>query len=187
MVNPVIPPYTGTVTYTTNISPSPSPGTLTPSFNPGNVRTFNGNADSVLIQIASTSNVPLNLYTVTVTGTESGGPRTHSRTYQIRVGNFAGIKNLNTEIPASFNLGQNYPNPFNPATTIKFALPLASVVNLKIYDALGRETAVLLKNEALHAGSYAYDFDAKELTSGIYFYKLTAGDFTDIKKMVLVK
>ena len=187
MVNPVIPPYTGTVTYSASISPSPAPGTLTVTYNPGNVRTFNGNADSVIIQVASTSNVPQNLYTVTITGTESGGPRTHNRSYQIRVGNFSGIKNLNTEVPASFNLSQNYPNPFNPTTNIKFALPVASVVNLKIYDALGREVAALLKNEALHAGNYAYDFDAVSLTSGIYFYKLTAEDFADIKKMVLVK
>jgi hypothetical protein len=187
MVNPVIPPYTGTVTYTANISPSPAPGTFTVTYNPGNVRTFNGNADSVLIQVASTSNVPQNLYTVTVTGTESGGPRTHSRSYQIRVGNFSGIHNLNNEIPATFDLSQNYPNPFNPVTNIKFALPVASVVNLKLYDALGREVASLLNNEALHAGNYAYDFDAKELTSGIYFYKISAGDFADVKKMVIVK
>jgi hypothetical protein len=187
MVNPVNGTYTGQVTYTANISPSPAPGSMNVTWNPGNVRTFNGNADSVMVQVSSTANVPLGLYTVAVTGTETGGPRTHQRSYQIRVGNFVGITNLNTEIPKVFSLWQNYPNPFNPTTNIQFALPVASVVTLKLYDALGREVSVLLNNHSLKAGNYAYDFNAAGLTSGVYFYKLTAGDFSDIKKMVLVK
>ena len=187
MVNPVIPTYNGTVTYTSSVSPSPAPGTFTISFLPGATRTFNGNADSVTVQATTTSNVPQGLYTITVTGTESGGPRVHFRSYQIRVGNFTGIKSENSEIPKSFSLKQNYPNPFNPATTIKFAIPSSSVVNLKLYDALGREVSSLLNNYSLSAGNYVYDFNAAGLTSGVYFYKLTAGDFSDIKKMVLVK
>ena len=187
MVNPVNGPYSGTVTYTVVITPSPAPGTLTPTFVPSNIRTFTGNADSVMINVASTANVPLNLYTVQVTGTESAGQRVHTRSYQIRVGNFAGIHNLNTGIPEVFSLGQNYPNPFNPTTNIKFALPTASVVNLKIYDALGREVASLIKNESLKAGNYSFDFDAANLPSGIYFYKLVSGNFISTKKMALIK
>jgi len=187
MVNPVIPTYNGTVTYTSSVSPSPAPGTFTISFLPSNVRTFNGNADSVTVQATTNASVPQQLYTITVTGTESGGPRVHQRSYQIRVGNFTGIKSANSEVPKGFSLNQNYPNPFNPSTSIKFAIPAASVVNLKLYDALGREVASLLNNYAMSAGNYVYDFNAAGLTSGIYFYKLTAGDFSDIKKMVLVK
>lgn len=187
MRNPVMGPYTGQVTYTTNISPSPSPGTLTPTFSPSNVRTFTGVSDSVLINTTSTSNVPMGLYTVTVTGTETGGPRVHIRTYQIRVGNFVGIQQTNTEVPQVYSLQQNYPNPFNPVTNIKFGLPKGSFVTLKIYDLLGREVASLINNLNLAAGNYTYDFNAVNVPSGIYFYKLSAGEFSDVKKMTLVK
>ncbi len=187
MRNPVMGPYAGTVTYTTSISPSPSPGTLTPSFSPSNVRTFTGVSDSVLINTTSTANVPLGLYTVTVTGTETGGPRVHTRSYQIRVGSFVGIQNTNSEVPAVYSLQQNYPNPFNPVTNIKFGIPKGSFVTLKIYDMLGKEVAALVNNLNLAAGNYTYDFNAVNVPSGIYFYKLTAGEFTDVKKMTLIK
>lgn len=187
MRNPVMGPYSGTVTYTTLITPSPSPGTLTPSFNPSNVRNFTGAADSVLINTTSTANVPLGLYTVEVTGTESGGPRTHKRSYQIRVGNFTGINISNSEIPNSYSLEQNFPNPFNPVTNIKFGLPNQSLVTLKVFDVLGREIASLINNQNMQAGNYVFDFNAANIPSGIYFYKLTAGNFSDIKKMMLVK
>ncbi|HMQ80214.1 MAG TPA: T9SS type A sorting domain-containing protein [Ignavibacteria bacterium] len=187
MRNPVMGPYSGQVTYTTNISPSPAPGTLTPTFSPGNVRTFTGVSDSVLINTTSTANVPQGLYTVTVTGTETGGPRVHIRTYQIRVGNFVGIQQTNTEVPQVYSLQQNYPNPFNPVTNIKFGLPKGSFVTLKIYDMLGREVASLINNMNLAAGNYTYDFNAVNVPSGIYFYKLSAGEFSDVKKMTLVK
>jgi len=187
MRNPVMGPYSGTVTYTTSISPSPSPGTLTPSFSPGNVRNFTGVSDSVLINTTSTANVPLGLYTVTVTGAETGGPRTHFRTYQIRVGNFVGIQQTGSEVPQVYTLNQNYPNPFNPVTNIKFGLPKGSFVTLKVYDMLGKEVASLVNNLNLAAGNYTYDFNAVNVPSGIYFYKLTAGEFSDVKKMTLIK
>ena len=187
MRNPVMGPYSGTVTYTTNISPSPSPGSLTPSFSPGNVRNFTGVSDSVLINTTSTANVPLGIYTVAVTGTESGGPRVHTRSFQIRVGNFTGIQNTNSEVPSVYSLEQNYPNPFNPVTNIKFGLPKNSQVTLKIFDLLGREVAVLVNNQNLASGNYTFDFNAANIPSGIYFYRLSAGDFSDVKKMTLIK
>jgi len=187
MRNPVMGPYSGQVTYTTNISPSPAPGTLTPTFSPGNVRTFTGVSDSVLINTTSTANVPQGLYTVTVTGTETGGPRVHTRSYQIRIGNFVGIQQTNTEVPQVYSLQQNYPNPFNPVTNIKFGLPKGSFVTLKIYDMLGKEVASLINNTNLAAGNYTYDFNAVNVPSGIYFYKLSAGEFSDVKKMTLIK
>ncbi len=187
MRNPVMGPYAGQVTYTSNITPSPSPGTFTVSFNPGNVRTFNGNADSVVINVLASANVPQGLYTDTITAVETSGPRIHKRFYQIRVGNFVGIQNTNSEVPAVYSLQQNYPNPFNPTTNIKFGLPKGSFVTLKIYDMLGKEVATLVNNLNLAAGNYTYDFNAVNVPSGIYFYKLSAGDFTDVKKMTLIK
>jgi len=85
-----------------------------------------------------------------------------------------------------FKLGQNYPNPFNPSTRISYSVPSASFVNLKVYDILGNEVVVLV-NEEKQAGSYEIDFNAAELTGGVYFYQLTTNSFVDTKKMILMK
>ena len=85
-----------------------------------------------------------------------------------------------------FNLSQNYPNPFNPSTKISWQSPVSSLQTLKIYDVLGNEVATLV-NEFRNAGSYEVDFDASKLSSGVYFYKLQAGDFVQTKKMILMK
>ena len=82
-----------------------------------------------------------------------------------------------------FSLSQNYPNPFNPTTKIKFVIPQSSFVNLKVYDVLGREVATLV-NEEKHPGSYEVEFDASQLSSGVYIYKLQAGSYTSFKKMI---
>ena len=97
-----------------------------------------------------------------------------------------GIYPISTEIPVDYTLQQNYPNPFNPVTNIKFSVPKTGLVKLTVYDAAGREAAVLFNGE-LSAGTYNYDFDASQLASGIYFYKLEADDFSQTKKMVLIK
>lgn len=97
-----------------------------------------------------------------------------------------GIQQISTNVPEGFELSQNYPNPFNPVTNINFSVPKSGVVKLTVYDASGRETATLF-NGRLSAGTYNYDYDASQLASGIYFYKLESGDFTQTKKMVLVK
>ena len=97
-----------------------------------------------------------------------------------------GIHPISTEIPVEYTLQQNYPNPFNPVTNINFSIPKSGIVKLTVYDASGRETATLF-NGRLSAGTYNYDFDASQLASGIYFYKLESDDFTQTKKMVLVK
>ncbi|HEY3250525.1 MAG TPA: T9SS type A sorting domain-containing protein, partial [Ignavibacteria bacterium] len=85
-----------------------------------------------------------------------------------------------------FNLYQNYPNPFNPATNISFALPKSSFVKLVVYDILGREIAVLV-NEQLKPGTYEIQWDSKNFSSGVYIYKLAAGEFVNTKKMVLTR
>ena len=93
---------------------------------------------------------------------------------------------ININNPKEFFLSQNYPNPFNPVSRIDFALPVDSRVVLKIYDITGREIRTIL-NELRSAGYYTIDFDLSHLASGIYFYKLTAGRFSGIKRMVLIK
>jgi DUF1680 family protein len=95
------------------------------------------------------------------------------------------IKN-NINQPHFFKLNQNYPNPFNPTTTITFALPKACTVKLKVYDTVGRLITTLI-DKKLEAGSHTVDFNASNLASGIYFYLLKAGDFSSIKKSVLIK
>ncbi len=90
------------------------------------------------------------------------------------------------EIPADFALLQNYPNPFNPSTKIEFKIPAAGLVNIKVYDLLGREVITLI-NDELQPGNYTIDFDASTLASGIYFYKLNTGEFNSTKKMILLK
>ncbi len=101
------------------------------------------------------------------------------------------IRKFTTEIPDGFFLYQNYPNPFNPVTKIKFALPQDARgetrdVMLRVYDALGKEVVTLV-DEKLSAGSYEAEFNGNKFSSGIYFYKLEAGDFSEVKSMVLLR
>lgn len=95
--------------------------------------------------------------------------------------------NGNNNIPLVFNLYQNYPNPFNPITTIKYDLPKDVRVNIKIYDILGKEVANIVKNEFMKAGTHNVEWSAYNYASGVYFYRIEAGDFVQSKKMVLVK
>ena len=89
-------------------------------------------------------------------------------------------------IPAKFVLSQNYPNPFNPTTDIKYDLPKSGLVSLRVYDINGRLIKEIV-NQKQVAGSYTARFDASNLSSGIYFYKLSAGEFKAQNKMVLIK
>lgn len=88
--------------------------------------------------------------------------------------------------PEAFGLSQNYPNPFNPKTTISYQLTANSFVSLVVYDLLGKEVRTLV-NKNTEAGNHSIEFDATDLPSGVYFYKLTAGKFSEIKKMTVVK
>lgn len=97
-----------------------------------------------------------------------------------------GISSSNNQLPNSYNLSQNYPNPFNPVTVISYQLPINGFVSLKVFDVLGREVAELVNGE-VKAGKYEARFDGANLSSGVYFYTLRAGDFSDTKKMLLVK
>jgi len=96
------------------------------------------------------------------------------------------VEDQTSELPSQFILKQNYPNPFNPSTKISFTIPERSNVSLKIFNLLGSEVASLV-NEEKPAGSYGVDFNAANLPSGIYFYKLEAGNYIETKKMVLLR
>jgi hypothetical protein len=99
---------------------------------------------------------------------------------------FTAVTLISSEIPQQFLLSQNYPNPFNPTTNIKFATPKSGFVKLTIFDMLGREVETLV-NENLNAGTYKADWNAASYSSGVYFYKIQTGEFSEIKKMILVK
>jgi fibronectin type 3 domain-containing protein len=96
-----------------------------------------------------------------------------------------GVQSL--EIPKAYALHQNYPNPFNPTTTIGFDLPVAATVSLKVFNILGQEVARVVDAQPFEAGAQSISFDANKLPSGIYFYHLQAGSFSDVKKMVLMR
>lgn len=100
--------------------------------------------------------------------------------------NVVGVRQADNTLPENFMLAQNYPNPFNPTTQINYSIPSAQKVVLKVYDALGRDAATLV-NDQQAAGNYTVDFNAANLASGIYFYRLQAGDFVQMKKMILMK
>ena len=113
---------------------------------------------------------------------------------------YSDIVEVSISVPENFSLEQNYPNPFNPTTKIRYTIAPANLtkgeasvgtsfmkfVTLKVYNALGEEIAALV-NEQKPAGSYEVEFDASELSSGIYFYELTAGSFTATKKLILLR
>ncbi len=95
-------------------------------------------------------------------------------------------ENIISSVPSSYDLSQNYPNPFNPSTTIKFTMPEQGNVSLKVFDRLGREVADLVSGYR-NVGTYEISFDASQLSSGIYFYKLSTDNFVSTKKMTLIK
>jgi hypothetical protein len=97
-----------------------------------------------------------------------------------------GVNGPTRTVPGAFALEQNYPNPFNPSTTIRYQVPVAGVVKIVVYDILGREVSVLV-NEMKNAGAYEVRFDGSGLASGVYLYRIEAGNFVQTKKMLVVK
>jgi len=99
------------------------------------------------------------------------------------------ITSVETEkvnVPRQFMLRQNYPNPFNPSTTFAFSIPKKSFVSLKVYDVIGREVATVV-SEQLNEGNYTQQWNASGLSSGVYFYRIQAGNFVETKKLILLK
>jgi hypothetical protein len=105
--------------------------------------------------------------------------------YDLKKPIYTGVSDL-AGVPQVFALSQNYPNPFNPSTKIEFSIPVQSKVELVVYNVLGQQVATLV-NETLNAGGHRASFDASRLASGMYLYRLTAGQFTSVKKMMLLK
>jgi hypothetical protein len=101
--------------------------------------------------------------------------------------NMTSVREIGTAVqPLNYTLEQNYPNPFNPSTRIKFQIPISNQVTLKVFDVLGREVKALV-NEEMKAGSYETTFDAKGLASGVYYYRIQAGNFVETKKLMLLR
>jgi hypothetical protein len=128
--------------------------------------------------------------TVTMAATGAGGPSSppnwnHATSLTITISPLSGITKIE-ETANSYSLGQNYPNPFNPVTKINYSIPKSSNVKISIFDILGQNVESLV-NEKQDAGTYSVEFDASKLSSGVYYYKIEAGEFTSIKKMTLVK
>ncbi|MCI0474073.1 MAG: T9SS type A sorting domain-containing protein [Ignavibacteria bacterium] len=117
---------------------------------------------------------------------------TEYRLWRRPLSQMIGIQSISEEIPSSYNMYQNYPNPFNPSTKIRFDVGKTengkqkTVTKLIVFDITGREIATLV-NEHLQPGSYEVTFECSKLTSGVYFYKLTTGEFSDTKRMILLK
>jgi hypothetical protein len=93
---------------------------------------------------------------------------------------------MDQKTPIKFSLSQNYPNPFNPITNIEYRIANSEFVNLKVYNVLGQKVATLV-NRKQQAGSYIVEWDASGIASGVYYYRLVAGEFVDTKKLVLLK
>ncbi len=104
----------------------------------------------------------------------------------LRYGFPIGINNISSNVPGKFSLSQNYPNPFNPNTVIRFQVQIAGFVSLKVYDVSGKEVETII-NEKLNPGTYEASFEGSGLNSGVYFYKISAGSFSETKKMILLK
>ena len=101
------------------------------------------------------------------------------------------VERMDANIPGSYALGQNYPNPFNPTTTISFSLPQRSTVRLDIYNILGKQVTTLV-NESREVGNWNVEWNGldrnhQHIASGVYFYRLQAGSFVSVKKMVMLK
>ncbi|RPI18573.1 MAG: T9SS C-terminal target domain-containing protein [Ignavibacteriae bacterium] len=119
----------------------------------------------------------------------TGGVESHiiAAVYQIYKSGIIGVNEISSKVPANFSLEQNYPNPFNPTTKIRFNVSKTSDITLKVFDITGQLVATLINNEKITPGTKEIEFNASNLASGVYFYKINSGDFSDTKKMILVK
>jgi hypothetical protein len=131
--------------------------------------------------------VVLDTSRVFVTGSAIFSPATTTSFYTLRyVNQIVGIKPISTEIPNKFTVHQNFPNPFNPVTSVRFDIPKASNVEITVYDVMGKVVEII-GNENLLAGQYEVKWNAVNYASGLYFCKVQAGEFSQIKKMILAK
>ena len=148
------------------------------------------NVTANTLQVTQLSPITKYFWRVQSFGKE-GGPTLWSEVWNFTTQVSVSVED-NSDMPASFSLEQNYPNPFNPTSTITYAIPLlggderGGLVTLKVFDLLGNEISTLV-NEKKEAGYHKIDFNGSDLPSGVYFYRIQAGDFVDTKKMLLLK
>ncbi len=122
----------------------------------------------------------------TATGLSSNSTYIHRAGFWEAVNLVVSVEDIGSELPISFGLSQNYPNPFNPTTTINYSVPEESFVSIQVYDILGRLVASLV-NEEKTVGYHEVTFNAVSIASGTYFYRMDAGDFIDVKKLIVLK
>jgi hypothetical protein len=186
---PAVKLYTNSAKFTATVAPTPAAGTLTLQYmhrtNNQLLDSLTAYPDSLRLRIRTSGGVTSGVYTVTVTANGPNGTPVHVRTVTLTVSP-TGLTTNNNVVPENFYLYQNFPNPFNPNTNIKFDIAKSGMVKLNIYDITGRVVSTLV-DESFKAGTYNYDFNASNLSSGVYFYKLETPDFTSIRKMILVK
>jgi len=152
-------------------TPSSNPVVMTGSFNFSNAASYSNDENELIIYDSLIANQYYQDFVKRLT--DAGGS--------------IGVKKISEVIPESFSLSQNYPNPFNPETIIKFQLPRAAQIKLAVYNTLGQEIRISL-NMTLNTGEYEYKFNASDLSSGMYFYRLTAdGKTIDTKKMIVIR
>ncbi|MEP7145713.1 MAG: T9SS type A sorting domain-containing protein, partial [bacterium] len=181
-VVPAVKLFTDSAAFSVTVTPTPAVGALTVSFPNGNkIRTY---PDSVLVRINAAPNTTAGTYVVTVSGAGSNGTPVHVRTVSLNVGLVSVVDE--TGVPEKFELLQNYPNPFNPDTKISYNLVTQTNVKITIYDASGKLISTINKGIEKR-GSYSVNFNAADLSSGVYYYKLETDNFIDTKKMLLIK
>lgn len=183
MVVPAVKLYADTVQLSATITPTPATGTFTITYPNGqNLAHF---PDSLRIRIQTSGGVTNGTYTLNVTTKGPNGTPVHVRTVALYVSNLVtGI--IANDIPDKWNLYQNYPNPFNPTTKISFALVKSADVKLSVFDITGKQISVMNLGKQ-DAGNHFVTFNGENISSGVYFYKLEAGEFKAIKSMILVK
>lgn len=178
---PAVKLYTNSVRFSATVSPTPPSGSVNVQFiGRDSLTSF---PDSIQTRISAASGTTIGTYTVTILAQGPNGTPRHNRTVTVNVG-ATGI--TGNETPLKFELSQNFPNPFNPTTKITYSVAKQTDVRLIIFDAVGKQITEMVKSD-VPAGSYSVDFNATKLGSGVYFYKLITNEFTDTKKMMLVK
>ena len=141
-------------------------------------------AEMFSINTVNVGSDSLDIWCVGSTGSSTGF---NGKAYKTRIGNPpTGVNNIGNVVPEDYILYQNFPNPFNPVTKINYSIPKQCLVILKVIDILGKEIKTLI-NEVKSPGNYLVEFNGSEFSSGVYFYKIQANDFSDVKKMILIK
>ena len=183
MVVPAVKLYTDTVVVTSTITPAPAAGTFSITYPSPGGNKLKSYPDSLIVRVTA-ANVTPGSYTLTVTASGPNGTPVHQRTVSITANTTTSI--TSEEIPNSFKLEQNYPNPFNPVTKIGYSIAKMSNVKITVFSTLGKEVATFLTEKQAPGNHYVL-FNASTLSTGVYYYKIEAEGFTDVKKMILMK